>query len=390
MVEAGADPSNATTEKTLGITAAELRDAKSLNLREKDLRPEDAIALAAKLLESTNLTEIDLARNYICAPKPPPPVDFKIQWKRKGRVDIPEVEPRVEPFSASFVGEGVAALIDAFSKLGGLTSLDLSSNGISSLKAVDAIGRLPSGLRSLNLANNQMNANSAAVLTEALAKMPKLSALDLSENNLCTSGLAVNEWASDSHAVIKLAAALPSTSLASLKLAGNHIGKHGQSGILALADAFSKMPSLTEVDLADNYIGRQGPEDVTALFDAFTQLPKLRVLSLASNQLCAVNHFGDGEWSDAAVAALCARLPRTALTHLDLGYNSLSGASAHRPRRERTGAAVRALCEAIGATQLEELSLHGNEIDEVALDAIRAARAGVRLLVDDDAYSAVA
>jgi len=89
------------------------------------------------------------------------------------------------PYLLSSIGSSSSLLGDALSRLGKLTNLDLSENGISGEKAIfvaNFVGTNPSMLE-LNLTSNKINDDDAAKIAEGLAKNNTLRLLSMYRNH---------------------------------------------------------------------------------------------------------------------------------------------------------------------------------------------------------------
>jgi Leucine-rich repeat (LRR) protein/GTPase SAR1 family protein len=206
--------------------------------------------------------------------------------------------------------EGAIAIAE---RLPGLISLDLLRNGIGD-GGVEAIAERLHGLISLNLSNNLIADEGATAIAERLSA---LTSLYLSMNEIGDEGAkAIAERLSG---------------LTSLDLGHNTIGDEGAKGIS------EGCPGLTSLNLCYNHIGDGGAKAIGG------QFPGLTYLDLGGNQI-----------REAGAKAIAEGL--SGLTRLDLGYNRIGDGGA------------KAIAE--GLSGLTYLDLADNRIGDVGAKAI--------------------
>jgi uncharacterized protein (TIGR02996 family) len=160
-----------------------------------------------------------------------------------------------------------------------LRTLDLSNSGVGGAFVLTAILTSPhlSGLRELNLRDNQLGPN--GVLPLITAPLPNLTALDLSANPIGDTG------------VPGIVGSPVSTKLTSLKLGSDNLFPYVNcihaAGAQAIARSFY-MESLRELDLSDHFIGDGG---LVALADS-PNMANLIHLGVARNDIGAIGDSG--------------------------------------------------------------------------------------------------
>ena len=181
------------------------------------------------------------------------------------------------------------------------TGLDLSllQPSVRSLSIVQSsfvpLSLVATQLTSLELCANQLDAAGVATIAQCISEMR------LVELAICNNAFGV------APAIEPLARSLARMALTDLALSGNRIGATA-SGAALLAPALSALTTLTSLRLAGNRIGREG---ATTLAPSLRALTRLVTLDLRGNVL-------DPE----GVAALSALCEVTSLTSLNLQRNN--------------------------------------------------------------------
>ena len=265
--------------------------------------------------------------------------------------------------------DGLAALGLAIAP--SVVSLDLRSSGCTAdgLAGLHRLcssmsSGLASGLRSLRLASNRLEAEGARLLADALPHCAALRSLDLASAELGSEGCEL------------LAAALPRMPTEELDLSHNHFGTRGAAalaavlprtqirtlrvalcslkaeGFAALVPGLSEHATLTALDLRHNFLHVDGAAAVGALL-AEARPPALAELVLDHCVLCGLNFVGrmEGTYDVAGVVAIAKGLERC--------RDSLAGCSvAHN---ELGPEATAALCAALrGSAALTSLDVGHN------------------------------
>ena len=219
--------------------------------------------------------------------------------------------------------------------LAAITSLDLSSKSISSLKAGDFNGLI--ALTRLSLRKNSVSDISALSNLTSLTwlRMDKNSVSDISALSNLT---ALTDLRLSSNSVSDISALSNLTALINLYLYGNSL-----SDISALED----LTSLKRLTLTENSIS-----DISVL----SNLTALTQLSLGSNSISDISAVGgltkltSLELNDNSVSDISALSSLTSLTRLDLYNNSISDISVLED-----------------LTALKVLSLYNNSISDVSV-----------------------
>jgi Ran GTPase-activating protein (RanGAP) involved in mRNA processing and transport len=207
----------------------------------------------------------------------------------------------------------------------------------------------------LQLWNNSIDPDGAALLGDVMGSLTKLQVFGLSGNNI------------GDKVATEIAPALGKmTQLKELYLRKNNIGSYGASGASALARAFENMAHLQVLHLGQNMLGTAGAIDLAPVLAEMTKLQKL---DIGSNNIRALGaatlasalgrmpqlkelYFSNNTIGDEGAAALALAfesMPQ--LRALHLGLNGI----------ESEGAA--SLARTLGrVTQLETLNLSTNEI----------------------------
>ena len=208
----------------------------------------------------------------------------------------------------------------------------------------DALAKFQRNPTTLNLGYNNIGADGARVIVEALARNRTLTELDLRFNNIGDAGAG---------ALVEALAG--NTTLTTLILWGNHIGDEGAS---ALAAALDGNTTLTTLYLGDNNIGDDGARAIAKTLAGNTTLTELYLWR---------NYIGD-----AGVSALAAALAgNTTITHLNLWNNNIGDEG------------VRALADALAEnTTITHLELMGNDIDAAAMAPINELLKRNRILAE--------
>lgn len=217
--------------------------------------------------------------------------------------------------------------------LKGLTTIDLSDNGIGgkgAIKLSEGLIEKKPPLKELILADCQLGFTGGAAVGKAMMQLTSLRRIDLFSCNI------------GDHAATTIGEILASGSvpLATLGLQGNAIS---WEGAVELAKGLPGVAATLEnLDLSSNAIGNENPAACNALGDCFRTSPpaKLRVLNLAENSL------GDAD-SKGLLGSLGVL---KALAWLDLSSNRL--------RPDIGEALAPALCECV---ELQILSLNDND-----------------------------
>ena len=219
----------------------------SLNLRDNNLKRKAAAPLADLLLKNKTLQEVDLGHNPI---------------KTQGLKDIVNsLDANKESKLSRLIlrattlggkGAGMKAILKLLFKNETLHSLDLSSNSLKAVGAVEFSAALvyPNQLHELNLGRNEIGPEGVRAISNALTEDGALQGychlkrLTLDWNQLGDEGASI------------LANALENNStLVYLDLSGNFIGNRGA---MDLAKAFTINFCLREILLNDNNIDDEG------------------------------------------------------------------------------------------------------------------------------------
>jgi Ran GTPase-activating protein (RanGAP) involved in mRNA processing and transport len=197
--------------------------------------------------------------------------------------------------------EGLETLMEGLESNRSLLSLNLSHNSINS-KSLDRLVNIlsHSQVQDLNLSNNQLGDDScepiSLLLSGGLGKYPELLKLDMSENNITTSGLSKI-----------LAAVRINSQLSSLNLSRNDFSK-GLSqnllqflnenvalkvmnfsycsikceSLLGISEGLSKNQGVRVLIFSNNFIADRGAEGIAS---GLSRNKRLEVLDLTSNRI---------------------------------------------------------------------------------------------------------
>ena len=218
-----------------------------------------------------------------------------------------------------------------------LTSIDFSRNdiGAEGAKAIAEALTINTSLTNIDFSSNNIGPEGAKAIAEALKSNTSLTSIDFSSNNIGPEGAKALSDA------LKI-----NTSLTSIDFGSNRIGDEGAK---ALADALKINTSLTSIDFGSNRIGDEGAK---ALADALKINTSLTSIDFGSNRI------GD----EGAKALAHALKINTSLASIDLSGSNISNESA------------KAIAEAlISNTSLTSIDLSGNNIGDEGAKAITEA-----------------
>ena len=187
----------------------------------------------------------------------------------------------------TYNAEGITAIADALRVNGGLTSLNLSSNGIGGYwdddqetfvftlegpKAIADALLVNGALTALNLSNNYLNSESVSAVCEAIQsnKETKLASLNMGKNRFGPVG------AKSVAAMVAVTGALTKLSLAKNEL--------GEVGTKAICEALEQNKTLKELDISgshngSNIGGSAGAKHVAKMLGVNGALTKMRYVS---------------------------------------------------------------------------------------------------------------
>jgi hypothetical protein len=263
--------------------------------------------------------------------------------------------------------------------MGGLTSLNLSSNDIGGYwddireeivstpegpKAIADALLVNGGLTKISLASNKLGEEGTKAICEALEQNKTLKELDISGDS---DGSNIGETAGVKHVAKMLGV---NGALTKIDVRWNIFGPEGAK---VFADALRVNGGLTSLNLSSNqlcgldYLGKgtYTAEGITAIADTLRVNGGLTSLDLSSNQLCSLDRFGRGiTYTAEGITAIADALRvNGGLTALDLSCNRL----------EDEG--VSAVCKAIQnnkETKLASLNFENNGIGPVGANAVAA------------------
>jgi hypothetical protein len=248
----------------------------------------------------------------------------------------------------TYTAEGITAIADALRVRGGLTALDLSYNrledeGVSAVcKAIQS--NKETKLASLNFDNNWFGPVGANAVAAMVAVTGGLTALDLSCNDLKDEGVSAVCEAIQSNKETKLAslnfgdndihpvganavAAMVAVTggLTALDLSGNDLKDEGVSAVCE-AIQNNKETKLASLNMSFNSIGLVGAKSLAAML-AVTG--GLTVIDLSGNQLCGIwtDWRGQhGTYTAEGITAIADALRvNGALTRVDVRRNNIAG-----------------------------------------------------------------
>ena len=235
--------------------------------------------------------------------------------------------------------------------------LQLRSLTTCTMSAVVKVIKSCTNLLTLDIGDNHISSEGAAVLGEALKSCTNLQALYIQDNNICSEGAAAVAEALKSctdlqtldigynyirsEGAAALVEALKScTDLQTLDIGYNYIGSESAA---ALVEALKSCANLQKLRINDNKIGSEG---AAALAEALKSCTNLQILDISDNKI----------GSEGAAALAEALKSCTNLQILDISDNKIGS----------EGAA--ALAEALESyTNLQTLNISSNEIGSAAL-----------------------
>ena len=281
-----------------------------LNLKDKGINVEEAKDLAA-VLPHCKVTALNLAHN-----------NFGKEGAKAIVAALPPSITHLDLSGDNLGDEGAKAIAAALPP--SMTHLDLSKNNIGVEGAEAIAAALPPSMTHLDLSKNRIgNAGGKAIAKAAAHPQSELSDLDLSindisevediaaalresNNQLTNLNLAENGLGPNGAAVLAASLPHPHSKLAKLNLSDNDIG---DLGIAALA-AELRHSKLTDLDVSSNRISVAGIADIASALPYSKQLVSLHL---------ACNALGSG-----GAAILADVLPHSGVTNLDLCFNNIN------------------------------------------------------------------